>query len=36
MYAEVTGWEGVYLIDVDQDREECREVVNTVMDLRGP
>lgn len=35
MYAEVTGWESVYLIDLDQDREECRAVVNTAMDLRG-
>jgi hypothetical protein len=36
MYGEVTGWEGVYLIDVDQDREECRKVVNEAMDLGGP
>jgi hypothetical protein len=26
----------VYLIDLDQDREECRAVVNTVRDLRDP
>jgi len=34
MYAKVTGWDGVYFINLDQDREESRAVVNTVMDLR--
>ena len=34
MYAKATGWEGVYLIDLQQDREDSGAVVNTVMDLR--
>jgi hypothetical protein len=30
------GWEGAEWIHVAQDRDECRAVVNTVMNLRVP
>jgi thiamine phosphate synthase YjbQ (UPF0047 family) len=36
MFAKTTEWEGVYFIDLDQDREERRAVVKTVMDFRDP
>jgi hypothetical protein len=31
-----TGWGGMDSIDVAQDRDQCRAVVNTVMNLRVP
>jgi hypothetical protein len=30
------GWGGVDWIDLAKDREQCRALVNTVMDLRVP
>jgi hypothetical protein len=30
------GWDGVYWIDLAQDRDQWRDVVNTVMNLRVP
>jgi len=30
------GWEGVHWMHLDRDREKCRAVVNTVMNLRVP
>jgi hypothetical protein len=30
------GWDGVDWIDVAQDRNQCRSLVNTVMNLRVP
>jgi hypothetical protein len=31
-----TGWDGMDWIDLAQDREQWRALVNTVMNLRGP
>jgi hypothetical protein len=31
-----TGWDGVDLIDLAQDRDQWRALVNTVMNLRVP
>jgi hypothetical protein len=30
------GWDGVDWIDLAQDRDQCRALVNTVMNLRVP
>jgi hypothetical protein len=30
------GWDGVDWIDTAQDRNQCRDLVNTVMNLRVP
>jgi hypothetical protein len=30
------GWDGVYWIDIPQDREQWRPLVNTVLNLRLP
>jgi hypothetical protein len=30
------GWGGMDWIDLAQDRDQCRALVNTVMNLRGP
>jgi hypothetical protein len=32
----VVGWEGINWIDLAQDRDEWRALVNTVMNLRVP
>jgi hypothetical protein len=31
-----TGWDGVYLINMAQDRDQWRALVNTVLNLRVP
>jgi hypothetical protein len=36
MYLEEVGWEGVDWIDMAQDRDRWRAVVNVVMNLRIP
>jgi hypothetical protein len=30
------GWDGVYWIDIDQDRDQWRALVNTVLNVRVP
>jgi transposase len=36
MYLTVIGWDGVDWIDLDQDRDQWRALVNTVMNLQVP
>jgi hypothetical protein len=36
IYLREIGWDGVYWIDVAQDRDQWRALVNTVMNLRVP
>jgi hypothetical protein len=31
-----TGWDGVDCVDVAQDRDQWRAIVNTIMNLRVP
>jgi hypothetical protein len=30
------GWDGMDWIDLTQDRDQCRALVNAIMNLRGP
>jgi hypothetical protein len=30
------GWDGVYWVDMDQDRDQWSALVNTVLNLRDP
>jgi hypothetical protein len=34
MYLSEVGWGGIYWIDVAQSRDQCRALMNTVMNLR--
>jgi hypothetical protein len=36
MYLQETGWDGVDWIDMAQDRDQWRALVNTVLNLRVP
>jgi hypothetical protein len=36
MYLREIGWDGIDWIDLAQDRDQCRALVNTVMDLLVP
>jgi hypothetical protein len=36
MYLREIGWDGMDWIDLVQDREQCRALVNPVMNLRVP
>jgi hypothetical protein len=36
MYLREIGWDGVDWIDMDQDRDQWRALVNTVLNLRIP
>jgi hypothetical protein len=36
MYLREIGWDGMDWIDLAQDRDQCRAVVNTVKNLRVP
>jgi hypothetical protein len=36
MHLREIGWDGVNWIDLAQDRDQWRALVNTVMNLRGP
>jgi hypothetical protein len=36
MYLRETGWDGMNWIDLAQDRDQWRALVNTVMNLRVP
>jgi hypothetical protein len=36
MYLKEIGWDGVHWIDMAQDRDQWRALVNTVLNLRVP